>query len=504
MKRIIVFPEEIFEETRKFMLRDPNNEQFGYLLAGLNKTDEFIKLLVHTFVPANGKDLQFRSVGGVCPSPEFQLQVYSRCKAENHHLIDVHSHPFDNSNHVRFSGIDDRYELGGQGQEGTFGFTSWWIPGIYHASIVFGQASLDARLYDATTKQAHPIDEVQVIVTNTKKLIPTSATKSRAHDNKTTKGDQAQKKNGSNSCESDDMPARYSRQILAFGELGQKELQNTSVAVVGAGGISSIVVETLARLGIRKILCVDDDSIDESNLSRILGSFPNDSKKNRKKVDVLYDHVKHINNEIEFIPIDGSVLDPDVLLRLKAVDYLIAGTDTHSSRMVLNNLSVQYFIPYIDLGFGLQVDESKKAITSATGKVRIVIPGKWCLRCIDEIDQSEVGLETMSSFERRRQIERGYISGVDIPNPSVIFLNMTIASLGICEFLNLLVPFKEAVNYLYYDMLNTNLHKITAERRDDCIICGQNMRFGKGDLLTFEDIRPVDRDMELPEAKSNE
>lgn len=487
---------------------DPNNEQFGYLLAGVNETEGEVKLLVHTFLPAKEReDLEYQSTGGICPSPKFQMKAYSTCKKNGYHLIDVHSHPFDASGYVRFSGIDDKYEFG-KGREGVFGFTAMWNPGMYHASIVFGQNSLDARIYSPDIGRPVPIDEIQVI----RKIIPTSAllrqtgrkaVSQEAAVDSSPGRDQGKKKEGvetSGDGFGDSLDLLYSRQILAFGKAGQASLWNTRVAVVGAGGLGSVVVETLARLGVKEIICVDPDIIESSNISRVLGSQFQDAERRVEKVKALERHVKAINPDISYTPVIDTVLNPQALEILKCADFIISGTDTYSSRLVLNQFSVQYLIPYIDLGFGMETDGEQGKLVSAGGKVITLIPGNFCLRCLGEINQRELQLELMRKEDRERQIRRGYISGMDIPNPSVVFLNMIVASLGICEFLNLLVPFKERSNYIFYDMLSTKLWNVKAKQDPECVVCSPEAEIlGRGDLLALEDIRDSGQVRSFPE-----
>jgi len=492
------------------MLGDPQNEQFGYFLAGINKENEkSLKLLVHTFVPAkNRSDLKYQSTGGVCPSPEFQMRIYSICKKEGYHLIDVHSHPFDSSTAVRFSGIDDRYEFG-DGHEGVFGFTAMWNPDMYHASIVFGQNSLDARIYKSDIGRAVPIDAVKVL----RDIVPTSSRgnkyhKKPPHDIKISesitqpveippkKKDSGIGLGGNSFNEHNEL---YSRQILAFGKAGQESLSRTIVAVVGAGGLGSIVVEILARLGIGEIICVDDDVIEISNISRVLGSYYNDADTSNKKVTILEKHVNAINSNVRFTPVVDTILSPKALGTLKRADFIISGTDTFSSRVVLNQFAVQYLIPYIDLGFGLEPDDQGLRLVSAGGKVKTYVPGNWCFHCLGEINQRELQLELMRNEDKERQILRGYITGIDIPDPSVIFLDMMVASLGICELLNLLVPFKKRKVYIYYDMLSTKLWNIDVKQNHECLICSPEAEIlGRGDYLSLEDIRDS-AEIDIPE-----
>ena len=480
--REIIFPEKIFKTVKDHILKDSPREQFAFLLCGHSKGKDSLKFLVREAVIPDKKDLAYQHSGGVCPKKDFQIQVYQRCYNEGFGLIDVHSHPFS-SEKVIFSPIDDVSEFGTTRKEGTFPYLARKINGIYLASIVFGKTSIDARLYVPEHKKAFPIDRIKILGNTVEDITPTSS--HREHEN----------------CFDKDS-SLYSRQILAFGAYGQEKLSRTSVGVIGAGGIGSIVIECLARLGVREIVCVDDDIVEESNISRMLGSFPDDAKNRRRKVEVLQHHVERINSRITFEGIVGSVLNPFVMEKLKGVDCLISGTDTQSSRLVLNSFSVQYLIPLIDLGTEIVLDGEGKRIDRAGGKVRIVRPGKWCLRCYpNEIDEREVARETASDFDRKRDHRLGYIRGaVDILDPSVISLNMTVASLGISEFLNLFVRYKDGATYSAYYLLRSEVKNVgITHGNDHCPICGRDGLLGLGDSEFLRDIRESGPLPSLPE-----
>ena len=63
---------------------------------------------------------------------------------------------------------------------------------------------------------------------------------------------------------------RYSRQTLIpeFGERAQKKLTESSIAVIGVGGVGSPAVLYLAASGIGKIALIDDDVVELHNLQR--------------------------------------------------------------------------------------------------------------------------------------------------------------------------------------------------------------------------------------------
>src|SRR3989338_9782744 len=65
-------------------------------------------------------------------------------------------------------------------------------------------------------------------------------------------------------------PERYSRQILLeeIGKDGPVTLQNKKVAIVGIGALGTVAAELLVRAGVGKILLIDRDIVEKSNLSR--------------------------------------------------------------------------------------------------------------------------------------------------------------------------------------------------------------------------------------------
>lgn len=75
-------------------------------------------------------------------------------------------------------------------------------------------------------------------------------------------------------------------------EIYQQKLSQSTVLIVGVGGIGSTVVEILARLGIGTFVIVDFDVVEESNLTRQSGFTKNDVGKS--KVEVIKNHIMNI------------------------------------------------------------------------------------------------------------------------------------------------------------------------------------------------------------------
>src|ERR671924_1190489 len=91
---------------------------------------------------------------------------------------------------------------------------------------------------------------------------------------------------------------RYARHVVLdeVGEDGQLKLLQSSVLVVGAGGLGSPLIQYLAAAGIGRIGIVDDDTVDISNLQRQTIHRLDDVGK--PKAESAADFVRRLNPEI--------------------------------------------------------------------------------------------------------------------------------------------------------------------------------------------------------------
>ncbi|MDD1681607.1 MAG: ThiF family adenylyltransferase, partial [Methanoregula sp.] len=70
--------------------------------------------------------------------------------------------------------------------------------------------------------------------------------------------------------------ARYSRQMMLFGEEGQELLKDATIFIAGAGGLGSPVSMYLAVLGVGTIILADNDTVERTNLNRQILHTDND------------------------------------------------------------------------------------------------------------------------------------------------------------------------------------------------------------------------------------
>ncbi len=154
----------------------------------------------------------------------------------------------------------------------------------------------------------------------------------------------------------------FERTQLLLGEESLEKLQNSTVLVIGVGGVGSIAVEALARSGVGKIKIVDNDTIALSNLNRQVQT--NMSNVNKSKVQEMVKHVKRINEDID-IEYYEMFFDENSTHIFEGVDFVIDAIDTLCSKVELIKHCLDNDIPFISsLGMGNRIDPTKVMITT--------------------------------------------------------------------------------------------------------------------------------------------
>ena len=140
------------------------------------------------------------------------------------------------------------------------------------------------------------------------------------------------------------------------------QIKNKTVLIIGLGGVGGYALESIVRSGIEKIIIVDYDIVDETNLNRQILSLNNNI--GLKKVDVAYDRIKKINKDCEVIKLDMKVtLDNINILFNEKIDYIIDACDTVGVKKELIRQCLKRKIKLIScMGTGNKLDPSKLEI----------------------------------------------------------------------------------------------------------------------------------------------
>ena len=93
---------------------------------------------------------------------------------------------------------------------------------------------------------------------------------------------------------------RYIRQEIfsEIGKNGQKKIRDSAIAIVGLGALGSVSAELLARAGIGKLVLIDRDIVELSNLQR--QNLYEEKDIGKPKAFAAKEHLRKINNEVEF------------------------------------------------------------------------------------------------------------------------------------------------------------------------------------------------------------
>ncbi|MDO9045670.1 MAG: ThiF family adenylyltransferase [Methanobacteriaceae archaeon] len=167
------------------------------------------------------------------------------------------------------------------------------------------------------------------------------------------------------------MLKRYSRQVILsnIGEEGQKKLLNSKVVIVGCGALGTVAANNLARAGVGHITIIDRDFVELSNLQRQMLFEEEDV--GEPKALAAAKRLNAINSEIEIEPIVADLNHTNVQEILKDASVVLDATDNIQTRMLVNDVCVQYEIPWIYTG-----------AIGTSGMIMNLLPDGPCLRCL--------------------------------------------------------------------------------------------------------------------------
>ena len=167
----------------------------------------------------------------------------------------------------------------------------------------------------------------------------------------------------------------YSRQTVMaeIGPIGQKRLRDSTVTIVGLGGLGSVSSLYLALAGVGKLTLVDQDTVELTNLHRQALYSVNDVR--HPKVEVAADRLNSLNPEVEINAVAENVNGDNVDSILDNSDCVVDGLDNMQTRYLLNRHCVMRQIPFI---FGGAIGmEGNVAVfkTPETPCLECVLPG---------------------------------------------------------------------------------------------------------------------------------
>lgn len=241
---------------------------------------------------------------------------------------------------------------------------------------------------------------------------------------------------------------RYSRHLLIpeVGLEGQRKLKNSSVLIIGTGGLGSPVALYLAAAGIGRIGLVDYDTVDSSNLQRQV--IHGTSTVGKLKVESARVKLLDLNPDIQ-VDVYNEPYTSENALRIAAdYDIILDGTDNFPTRYLTNDVAVFLGKPNV-----------YASIYRFDGQVSVFYAKEGpCYRCLFP-EPPPPGLVPSCA--------EGGVLGV---------LPGTIGTLQATEALKVLLGIGEPLigKLLLYNALDMSFDFVKLKKNPNCRVCGPN------------------------------
>ena len=241
-----------------------------------------------------------------------------------------------------------------------------------------------------------------------------------------------------------DAPAfDYSRQIALpeIGDAGQRRLAQSSVVVIGAGGLGCAVLTSLAGAGVGTLVIVDHDDVEAANLHRQPLYAPGDI--GRPKAEVAAARLAAYNPTIQLRPRVSRLTATNASDFVALGDVVVDCSDNFATKFLVNDAAVLAGRPAV-----------LASVYQYEGQLQVVRPdaGGSCLRCQwpEATQDGLVGNCTQS--------------GVLGPVPAML------GSLQAMEVLKLLLglPGQLRDELLLVDLLDAGQRRLRAPRAAEC------------------------------------
>lgn len=238
---------------------------------------------------------------------------------------------------------------------------------------------------------------------------------------------------------------RYSRQILLpeVSIEGQKRIRQSSILLVGGGGLGSPAALYLAAAGVGRLGIVDDDLVESSNLPRQTLYKPGQS--GQSKAETAKDNLHEINPDCQVVSFQTRIDSTNAMDILSdGWDVVLDGADNFPTRYLLNDATRRLGIPLVSA-----------SILGFQGQLTSFMPEGPCYRCIWPEPPPREFAPSCS--------EAGILGTV----------SGTLGTLQANEALKIVGGFGEVLQgkLLLVDLLQNSWDQLRVQRRDDCPAC---------------------------------
>lgn len=239
------------------------------------------------------------------------------------------------------------------------------------------------------------------------------------------------------------MSERYSRQELVgeVGKKGQQKIRNTTVAIVGVGALGTVAAEILCRAGVKKLILVDRDVVEESNLQR--QALFTEVDFNKPKATAAREKLKSINPKVDVVAYADELTSQTIQGYLEKADIILDGLDNVATRLLLNDFCVKKKIPWIG---GAAVKDK--------GFILPFPVGGACYQCVFKNAENQAGhTETCDTV--------GVLGSI----------THIIGSLQAADCIKMILKYPQQQMITHISLFKNTWTRATVEKRGDCPTC---------------------------------
>jgi tRNA A37 threonylcarbamoyladenosine dehydratase len=152
---------------------------------------------------------------------------------------------------------------------------------------------------------------------------------------------------------------QFSRTELAIGPEGLDVMKRSTVAVLGIGGVGSFAAEALARTGVGRIILIDKDVVDITNVNRQIHALT--TTVGQPKADLMRDRIKLINPECDAVALRMFYTEETYEKLFEyPLDYVLDASDTITYKIHLIKQCLARGIPIISsMGAANKMDPTR-------------------------------------------------------------------------------------------------------------------------------------------------
>ena len=262
------------------------------------------------------------------------------------------------------------------------------------------------------------------------------------------------------------------RTVSTWGEATQADLQSLRVGVVGVGSVGCLVAESLARMGVRRIVLFDDDRVETHNLDRLLHASRRDA--GRYKALVAAGSLKRSATASDFRvePHIGRIEHSDLLPAALDCDLLFAAVDRPLPKDLLNHIAYAHCIPVI-FGGVYAATKADGTMGQASWSVVAAGPGQRCLRCAGQYSTSEVVMERDGSLDDPTYIRSAGSETRVTVGQNVFAFSANLSSLMTLELIRMVAAedwWPEVGNELTFSLIPGGLDRASYRCGDHCAV----------------------------------